>query len=387
MKVLWIGLMDLRRMFRVRTNIFFVFVFPMALILVLGATFGGSFTPRLGVVSTGSGPLGAALLRQLEQTPHLRVVTVPDPAALLTQVERGNLAAGVIVPPGYDGAVRAGRAVNLRYLARPDQSSQQLGEAVRGVVARQGALLGAARFAVAQHAAPGFDAGLAAATRIAPAVPSVSVTQTTAGTTLFSRTLGQFDEGAWTELLLFLFLTAMTGAVALIETRRLGVARRMLATPTSPGTVIAGTTFGRVLIACVQALVIILGSALLFNVSWGQPAGVAAVVILFALVGAGAGIFVGTLFRNEQQAIGISLLLGLGLGALGGCMVPLEVFSPVMRRVAHITPQAWGNDAFARLVGHGASIAGILPQLGVLAAYAAVLLTLAAWRLRRVLAG
>ena len=48
-------------------------------------------------------------------------------------------------------------------------------------------------------------------------------------------------------------------------------------------------------------------------------------------------------------------------------------------------PQAWGNDAFARLVGHGASIAGILPQLGVLAAYAAVLLTLAAWRVRRVL--
>jgi len=56
-----------------------------------------------------------------------------------------------------------------------------------------------------------------------------------------------------------------------------------------------------------------------------------------------------------------------------------------MRRVAHITPQAWGNDAFARLVGHGASINGILPQLGVLAAYAAVLLVLATWRLRRVL--
>ena len=47
----------------------------------------------------------------------------------------------------------------------------------------------------------------------------------------------------------------------------------------------------------------------------------------------------------------------------------------------------WGNDAFARLVGHGASVTAILPQLGVLAAYAAVLLTLASWRLRRVLAG
>jgi hypothetical protein len=46
---------------------------------------------------------------------------------------------------------------------------------------------------------------------------------------------------------------------------------------------------------------------------------------------------------------------------------------PGARRVAHITPQAWGNDAFAKLVGHGASIAGILPQLGILAAYAPVL--------------
>jgi len=384
-KALWIALSNLRRMFRARANIFFVFVFPMLLILVLGATFGGSASPRLGVVSVRSGPLGAALVHQLQHTPQLRVVAVATPAALLTGVERGNYEAGIVIPPGYDGAIRAGRTAVVRYLARPDQTSQQLGETVRGAVARQAALLGAARFAVAEQSAPSFAAGLSRAGRVVAAVPAVTVTQTSAGTAVFSRTLGQFDEGAWTELLLFLFLIALTGAVALIETRRIGVARRMLATPTSPGTVIAGETLGRVLIACVQALVIILGSALLFGVRWGQPAGVAAVVILYALVGAGAGTLVGTLFRNEQQAAGISLLLGLGLGALGGCMVPLEVFPPTMKRIAHITPQAWGNDAFDKLVGHGAAITGILPQLGVLALYAAVLLGLAAWRLRRVL--
>ena len=385
MKILWIAAANLRRTFRVRTNIFFVFVFPMVLILVLGATFGGSSSPRLGVITQGSGPLGTALVQKLERTPHLRVVPVADPAALLTQVQRGNLAAGLVIPPGYDRVIRAGHGVILRYMARPDQSSQQLGETVQGAVSQQAALLGAARFAVTERSATSFDTGLAEAARISPAVPSISVTQTSAGTALFSKTLGQFDEGAWTELLLFIFLIALTGAVALIETRRLGLSRRMLATPTAPGTVIAGETLGRVLIAVIQAAVIILGSALLFGVRWGQPIAVAAVVILFALVGAGAGILLGTLFRNEQQAAGISLLLGLGLGALGGCMVPLEVFSPTMKRVAHITPHAWGNDAFAKLVGHGASITGILPQLGVLAAYAAVLLTLATWRLRHVL--
>ncbi len=66
-------------------------------------------------------------------------------------------------------------------------------------------------------------------------------------------------------------------------------------------------------------------------------------------------------------------------------MVPLEIFSPAMKRIAHITPQAWGNDACAKLVGHGAPITSILPQLGILAAYAVVLLALATWRLRRVL--
>jgi ABC-2 type transport system permease protein len=385
MRGTWIAVTNLRRMFRARANLFFVFVFPMLLILVLGATFGGASTPRLGVVSARSGPLGAALVRQLDRTPQLRVVTVADPAALLTQVERGNLAAGIVIPAGYDPAVRAGRSVAIRYLAGPGQSSQQLGETVRGAVATQAALLGAARFAVSQHAAPTFGAGLARAERISPSVPAVRVTQTTAGSAVFPASLGQFDVGAWSELLLFLFLTALTGAAALIETRRLGLARRMLATPTSPGAVIAGETMGRVLIASVQALVIILGSALLFGVRWGQPAGVAAVVILYALVGAGAGTFVGTLFRNEQQATGIALLLGLGLGALGGCMVPLEIFPPTMKRIAHVTPQAWGNDAFDKLVGHGASITGILPQLGVLALYAAALLALAAWRLRRVL--
>jgi ABC-2 type transport system permease protein len=364
MKALWIAATNLRRTFRMRTNIFFIFVFPMILILALGATFGGSSSPRLGVVTQGSGPLGSALVRQLERTPHLRVVSVSAPAALLTGVERGNLEAGLVIPPGYDTAIRAGHAVTVRYLARPDQSSQQLGETVQAAVSAQAALLGAARFAVTQRSAPGFNAGLAEAARIAPRSPPLWVTQTTAGTAAFATTLGQFDEGAWTELLLFLFLIALTGATALIETRRLGLSRRMLATPTFPGTVIAGETLGRVLIALIQALVIILGSALLFGVHWGQPAGVAAVVILFALV---------------------SLLLGMGLGALGGCMIPLEVFSPAMRHIAHITPQAWGNDAFARLAGHGASITGILPQLGVLAAFAAVLLALATWRLRRVL--
>ena len=385
-KALAIATTNLRRTFRVRTNILFIFIYPMVLILVLGVTFGGSSTPRVGVVSAGSGALGQQLLSQLERAPSLQIESIGDSATLQTGVERGNLNAGVVIPSGYDSSIRAGQPVVITYIARPDRFAQQLGETIRGVVARQSALIGAAQFAVAQGAAPNFDAGLSAASKAAPLVPAVSVVESTAGTSRFSSTVGVYDEGSWTELLLFIFLVALTGgAVGLIETRRLGLARRMLSTPTTAGTLIVGEVLGRLLVAMIQALVIIIGSALFFGVRWGQPAGVAAVVILFALASAGAGLFIGTLFRNEQQAIGVTLLLGLGLAAMGGCMVPLEIFSPTMKTVAHLTPHAWANDAFAQLVGHGASIAQIVPQLGVLAGFGVVLLSLATWRLRRVL--
>jgi ABC-2 type transport system permease protein len=80
-------------------------------------------------------------------------------------------------------------------------------------------------------------------------------------------------------------------------------------------------------------------------------------------------------------------LLGLGLAALGGCMVPLEVFSPTMRTVAHFTPQAWALEGFTKLIRTDAGVLGIAPQIGVLTAIAVGLVALASWRLRRAITG
>jgi ABC-2 type transport system permease protein len=385
-KALVIAITNLRRTFRVRTNAFLIFVFPLLLILILGETFGSGSAARVGLVSGGSGPLSQALVTALQRIPSMQIVSVGDVGSLQSQVERGNLDAGIVIPSDYDAAIRGGHGVVIDYIARPVGLAQQLGETIRGVVARQSALLGAAQFAMADGAATNFDTGLATATQTSGAVPSISVTETIAGKSAFSQAVGQFDQGAWTQLLLFVFLSALTaGSVGLIETRRLGLSRRMLATPTPAATIIGGEVLGRFLVGIIQAAVIIFGSALVFGVKWGQPVGVAAIVIVFTLVSAGAAIFLGALLRNVQQASGVSLILGLGLAAIGGSMVPLQVFPPTMQAIAHITPHAWANDAFAQLIANGASITGILPQLGVLVGFAAALLTLATWRLHRVL--
>jgi len=384
MKVVTIAWNSIRRLLRDRTNIFFVLLFPMLLILVLGAAFGGDNDPRVGVVAQDSGELGADLVDRIAEVEGIQQLDYPDRASLVLAVERGQLEAGVFVPPGYDESLRAGEQVTLEWVARPDQGTLALRNTVDSVVTEQGALLRAARFASEKGAAD-FSEALQTAEGLAEETEGLRVEQRTVGEPFVFETIGGFDLGAYSQLLLFVFITSATGSTALIQSRQLGVSSRMLSTPTSVKSILAGETLGRVSVALFQGLIIILGTALLFDVDWGDPLGAAAVFIVFALGSAGVGMLMGATFKNDQQAGAVGVMVGIGLGALGGAMIPLtivQIFSPTMYRVAHITPHAWGIRAFEELILYNGTISDIWLELGVLAAFATVVMALGAWRLR-----
>ena len=67
----------------------------------------------------------------------------------------------------------------------------------------------------------------------------------------------QFTFGASTQLILFMFLTSMTAAARLVYTRQLGVSRRMLSTPTSTWTIVAGEALGRFASRCCRRVYIV----------------------------------------------------------------------------------------------------------------------------------
>jgi ABC-2 type transport system permease protein len=194
---------------------------------------------------------------------------------------------------------------------------------------------------------------------------------------------GRFDFGAAQELILFMFLTSLSASAGLIQTRRLGLSRRMISTPTSIATVLTGEAVGRFGIAMVQALFIVAASWLLFGVDWGDPIAAGTLIVLFALVGTGAAMLFGALFDNDEQANSVGVFVGLGLAALGGCMVPLEVFPATMEKVAHVTPHAWAVQGLTDVVIDNAGLADVATDAAVLAAFAAGLLALATWRLHR----
>jgi ABC-2 type transport system permease protein len=381
-RVLAIAGVNAVRLGRDRIGLFFLFVFPIVLILLLGVTFGAGFEPKIGIVSSGSGQLGTELASTIEEEEDIEIERFSENPALIDAVERGEVNAAVVIPEGYDATLRAGDEANVEYVAPAGTSTTAIRSVVGAAVADQAAQVRAALFA-SERGAGDFDQASRIADSVADQSETIDVTVVSQGESTFEG-LGQFDLGASSQLILFVFVNSLAATVALIQSRRLGISRRMLSTPMTAGTIVVGEALGRFLIAMLQGVFIVLAAALLFGVKWGDPLAASVLLTSFALVSTGAAMLFGALLSNEQQA-GALTPLGLGLAALGGCMVPLEIFSPTMQTIAHITPHAWAVEGFTELIRSEAGVTDIALQIAVLLAFAVVLMGLAAWRLHRVI--
>jgi ABC-2 type transport system permease protein len=380
-RALVIAWANLVRLVRDRLGLFFVLVLPLIIIVVLGLQFGGGFEPRLGLHAPDGGALADELAAALGD--EFRVDRYESADELTIDVQDGRLAGGVVLPERYTERLAAGERIDIGYAAPPGEVAMGRRAVVDAAVAEQGAVLRAAAFAASETDR---DPGemLDAAREAADALPPIEVEVTTTGESVFPAGLVGFTLGAQSQLVLFMFLTSLTNASQLIVSRQLGVSRRMLSTSTPMAVILLGEALGRFAIALAQGIFIVAATALAFGVTWGDPLGVAALVVAFGLVGAGVAMLIGAVSNNAEQAGSVGIFAGLGVAALGGSMVPPEVFPPIMERISWLTPHRWAIDGFRELVA-GGTLADVLEHTGILLAIAAVLLALATWRLRAAL--
>ena len=380
-RALVIARANLVRLLRDRLGLFFIVVLPLMIIFVTGLQFGGGFESRVGLLGDDAGPLATDLAEWLDERWQIERYETED--ALLDAVERGRAAVGIVLPEGYDQRVRDGEAVSIKYVAASSNEAIGRRRIVEAMVAEQSAVVRAARFAAAQAGGDAEDY-LDRAAELQESLPPLELEVLTVGESAFPEELRGFALGAQGQLVLFAFLTSLTGAAQLILSRQLGVSRRMLATPTSVGTILVGEALGRFAVALFQAVFIVAATAIIFGVAWGDPLGAAVLVLAFSLVAAGVAMLIGAVASNAEQASSIGVFAGLGVAAIGGSMVPPEIFPEPMATISWITPHRWALDGFRELIV-GGDLAAILPQVGVLLGLAAVVLGLATWRLRAAL--
>jgi ABC-2 type transport system permease protein len=379
--ILAIAGVEIRRFLRDRSNVFFVFIFPLLLILLLGSQFGAG--SGQGHVSLAGGT-GSELAKQLTGKLEADGLKVSSgrPETVRAELSRGRTDVGVFISDDAATAFDSGLPADLEVVASSQSGAQAALQWVRASVQavateqRQQTVLENAGVDGAQAA----QALKQASASVQP--PRLEIVDTDNVSQVFTG-LGKFDLGAAQQLLLFVFLSSLTGSTTLIQARRLGVIARVMAAPVTSWRVIAGQALGRFGIAVVQGGYIMLGTALLFGVDWGNPFLAGLILAVFSAVAAAAAMVIGSVLDNDAAASGIGVGIGLVLAGLGGSMVPPEFFSESLQAVSRATPHRWAYDAFAEIQRHDGGLTEILPQLGVLAAMATGLLVLGALLLRR----
>lgn len=387
MKIAAIVRTNLVRSFRDRLALFFSIVLPLILILVLGLMYGAGSSARIGVVNLDGGAWSNALVASITAQPAIpvEVRSYDTPEALQDAASRGIVSAGLVIPGDYDDALAAGRPVAVTVVTAPTQRASAVRTLVDEAIASEAGIVRTAQWAASETGEP-FAEALAAARTAKSGIRVVGV-EIVAVNAAPGAASGGYGPGAQSQLVLFMFLTSLTGAVELVITRQLGIARRMFSTPTGPWTIIGGESLARIAFAIAQGLLIVGASAVLFGVAWGDPVAVGVVLVVYAIVAGGASMIVGSIAATPSQAGAIGPALGMVLALLGGAMVPLEVFPPIMQSIAWVTPHAWALDAMGTVVNTGAGLGAVLGHLAVLLGFAGLFFAVAVARFRRVLVG
>src|SRR3546814_18679381 len=102
MKARVIAAVNVRRFLRDRTNLFFVFVFPIALVLIIGLQFSSSADPKIGMVVGGEAnqALADSMIEQNE-TSDIEVVDLADRDEMVLAIENDTLDDGFVLHESF----------------------------------------------------------------------------------------------------------------------------------------------------------------------------------------------------------------------------------------------------------------------------------------------
>lgn len=414
-QILAITWKDLKIFFKDLGGVALIFLQPFMFILVMSYALSGMFTAGDGTISLlavneDRGPQAAAVLRQLDEMEAFQVETAWEGKPLdREQAERlvaeGTRPLALIFPSDFSQVLEEIPTGEERHTTRilvivdPATSSQFVEPilgTLQGLVERQTFTAVAPKgldFLLAQLS-PQMPAEQREAIKaeaqeaisggfLGGGEPVVTLEKRAPAGMRMEKYPDTFQQNVpgYTIYGIFWIVSLLAGSV--LEEKRLGTFRRLLAAPMERAVMLAGKLLPYYLINLLQLVIMLGASHLLFGLQLGfSPAGLVLVSLAAAAAATGLGVLVSALARTEAQVGGLTVLLLLTLSALGGCFVPRFVMPSWLQTAGLITPHAWALDAYQDLLVRGYGLVEVLPKVGVLAGFAAVFFAIGVWRFR-----
>ena len=346
-------------------TLYIALAMPVILLLLLG--FGLSFDVDNVPLALADGDHSAAsrrLVRALYASGEFRPVEGVDLPAAEQALRRGEAAAALVVPAGFERALAAGRESPVELLV--DGSD---GNLARQIMAK---IDGFARAEGQRHA------GVSAAPPLAVRVYTL---WNPAGRSALFIVPGV---AAYLLAIAAVLLTALTVAA---EWER-GSMEQLFASPVGRLEIVLGKLLPYLALGMLQLLLVLTVGATVFDVPIrGSLALISLVGLLFLAGMLGQGLFISVVARNQLVATQAGALSSLVPSLLlSGMLVPIENMPRILQALTVIVPARYLVHALRTLMLKGGGFGVVAIDLLALAVFAVAILALATLRFKRRLA-
>lgn len=357
----WMVRKELRQVFRDPRMARLVVVAPIVQLLVFGYAVSTDVrhTPTI-VLDRDQSRDSRELVEALTASGYFDVtLTAERDSDLASALEHGRAAVALAIPPGYSRDLASGQAT-VQLLFDGTNSNQAT---------------------IAKGHAERIVQDVALARSLAGSAPPLDVrSRAWYNPDLASR---NYNVPAVIGLLLSLVCQLLT-ALAVVREREIGTLEQLAVSPLRPIELILGKTIPFALIALVD-LVLITGMALLwFRVPFrGSPWLLLAATLLFVACALGNGLLISTISKTQQEAFLSAFLAYMPMVLLSGFMFPVASMPRLFQILTLANPMRHFLVVVRGIFLKGVGLLDVLPELGALALFAAIVLALATRRFHR----
>jgi ABC-2 type transport system permease protein len=355
--ILTFARIDVKRLFRDKVAIFFVFVFPLIFLFVFGGLFGGSndVSFNIGMVNRSDSEFAAEFVKQAQDNEILDIdeeVTNLDRAR--EKMNQSQIDAVIVLPAEF-GVIQPGQdypSGQARILY--DQNNQQAGQTLGSILEGQFKEINS-QF-VDQEA------------------PFSVVAESTD-----TRGLTQFDY-TFSGLLGFSILTlGIFGPTSVFpRLKQRGVLRRYHTTTLKVWQYFTGNVLSNSLVGLMSVAMMFAVALTVFNLDMqGDYLSVIALVVLGVITLFGIGLAVGGWAKNENQAAPLANMITFPMMFLSGVFFPRFLMPEWLQTVSGLLPLTPVVDGARLIITEGKTIFDIGSQVGLLALWAIIIYAIA----------
>jgi ABC-2 type transport system permease protein len=346
---------------RDRAALFWTLAFPLIFIFLFGFIFqeGGGGGLTLAWVDLDGSPASAQLREAFAASEANEVDDATEEDAL-ARMRDGDVDAVIVVPDGYGDAIAAATAgtgtAPAALTVFTDPSRQNLTASVFQAV---GSVLGVVNLGG----------------RPPLVVPAVETIQT--------ENLNFISYFVPSMLGLSVMQVGIFAAIPLVADREKLILKRLAATPLRRWQLVGSNVLMRLLIALVQAVIIVGVGALFFGV---RITGSIPMTIGFVVLGSVAflalGYVVASFAMTEDSANGMTSIIQFPMMFLSGTFFPINAMPDVLQSIARIIPLTYLSDALRQVMVGGGAFAPLWVCAAVLLGWLVVCFGIAAVKFR-----